>query len=110
MRDTFPEQQQRRMPALQGIHEHLGAVEDDVPLLLTDVRPVLLEVAIGRPSVDYRTLVEEAEHSNSAELRRSLLQTAIDAVAFMEAIDEVSARKTAADDPAEVAADVSSLS
>lgn len=109
MRDTFPEQQ-KCMAAPQRIHEHLGAIEDEVPLLLTEVRPVLLEIAIGRPSVDYRTLVEDAEHPNSVELRRSLLQTAIDAVALMEAIDDVSACEPAADDTAEVAAYVRSRS
>lgn len=51
-------------------------------------RPVLYEVAFGRPSVDYRALVEESAHPAGVEFRRSLLQTAIDAVAFLEAIDE----------------------
>lgn len=97
------EQQQKCMAALQEIHEHLRAIEDEMPPLLTDVRPVLLEVAIGQPSVDYGTLLDETVHPNSVEVRRSLLQTAVDAVAFIEAIDEVPARKPAAGDTAESA-------
>jgi hypothetical protein len=90
------EQQRKCMAALQGIHEHLRAVDVEVPLLLTDVRPALLEVATGEPSMDYRTLVDEAESPDWVDLRRSLLETAVDAVAYMEAIDEVRAREPAA--------------
>lgn len=97
------EQQQKCMAALQEIHEHLRVIEDEMPPLLTDVRPVLLEVAIGQPSVDYWTLLAETVHPNSVEVRRILLQTAVDAVAFIEAIDEVPAHKPAAGDTAESA-------
>lgn len=90
------EQQRRCMAALQGIHEHLRAAEDEVPLFLADMHPVLLEVAGGRPSVDYRTLVDGAESPRWADLRRSLLETAVDAVAYLEAIDEVLASEPAA--------------
>lgn len=92
------EQQRKCMAALQGIHEHLRAVKDEAPLLLTDERPVLLEIATGQPSVDHRTLVEEAESPDWGDLRRSLLETAVDAVAYLEAIDEVLEREPATGD------------
>lgn len=82
------DQQRKCMAALQGIHRHLRAVKDDV-------RPVLLEIAARRPGVDYRTLVEEAASPDWVDLRRSLLGIAVDAVAYMEAIDEVLAREPA---------------
>lgn len=42
------EQQRKCMTALQGIHEHLRAIEDEAPLLLAGVRPLIAKRCEGR--------------------------------------------------------------